>query len=74
MTVRELKGACPEGGQNLRALQATVAEILATVQRDGDKALLAYAKKFDGYEGQIRLGAKEIEEAKRAFPQTSSRG
>jgi histidinol dehydrogenase/sulfopropanediol 3-dehydrogenase len=68
MTVRELKSACPPKAEDLRALQSTVAGILETVQRDGDKALVAYAKKFDGYDGPIRLGDKEIEEAKRSLP------
>ncbi len=68
MMVRELKSACPPKPEDLRALRDTVAGILETVQREGDKALVAYAKKFDGYDGPIRLGDKEIEEAKRSLP------
>ena len=39
MTVRESKSACPPKAEDLRALQSTVAGILETVRRDGDKAL-----------------------------------
>ena len=39
-----------------RDVSATVAEIIATVRRDGDKALYAYAEKFDG----AKLDALEV--------------
>jgi histidinol dehydrogenase/sulfopropanediol 3-dehydrogenase len=68
LAFRELKSARTPRAEDLRALREAVTEVLETVRRDGDKALAAYAKKFDGYEGPIRLGAKEIAEAQRALP------
>ena len=39
-----------------RDVSAVVAEIIATVRRDGDKALFAYAEQFDG----VKLDALEV--------------
>lgn len=51
--------------QNVRA---PVEKIVAAVAKHGDKALLAYTKKFDGFAAtakNIRAGAKDIAAAKR---------
>jgi histidinol dehydrogenase/sulfopropanediol 3-dehydrogenase len=68
MTFHELKRANPPRAADQGAVRATVAEILETVRRDGDRALAEYARKFDGFEGPLRVGDKEIEEARRSLP------
>jgi histidinol dehydrogenase/sulfopropanediol 3-dehydrogenase len=68
MKVNELKSAKPAKAEDLSAVRATVAEVLETVRRDGDKAVAAYARKFDGFDGPIRVGEKEIEEARKGLP------
>jgi histidinol dehydrogenase len=42
------------------AVRRRVAAILAAVRRDGDAALKRYAKKFDGLEGALEVGAEEM--------------
>lgn len=50
------------------ALARRVAAIVADVKRGGDKALLAYAKRFDRLSGALELSADEIEAGARATP------
>ena len=68
MKFHELKKANPPKAEDLSAMRATVTEVLETVRRDGDKALAFYAKKFDGFEGSIRVGEQGIDEARRGLP------
>ena len=49
------------GGGN-RATSAAVARIVSTVRARGDGALLAYAKRFDGLDGDLEVPREEIEE------------
>jgi histidinol dehydrogenase len=49
-------------------LARRVAAIVADVRRGGDRALLAYARKFDRLDGAIALTADEIEEGARQTP------
>lgn len=52
--------------QSYGTYESTVAEILEKVHKDGDAAVFAYTKKFDGAgidEGSIRVSREEIEEA-----------
>ncbi len=45
-------------------VEAIVADIIATVRRDGDRALYAYCEKFDGAKlDSLAVSAEEIEEA-----------
>ncbi len=45
-------------------VEATVAEIIATVRKDGDKALYAYCEKFDGAKlSSLLVSKEEIDEA-----------
>lgn len=45
-------------------VEATVSEIIATVRKDGDKALLAYCEKFDGARlTSLQVSEEEMEEA-----------
>jgi sulfopropanediol 3-dehydrogenase len=71
---RELKAASPARPEDLSALRSQVSEVLQAVRREGDAALQSFAKKFDGYEGQIRIGPEEIERAKRELPPDVTRG
>ncbi len=68
MTARELKSAEPPRAEDLSAVRATVAEVLEAVRRGGDEAVAAFARKFDGYDGPIRVGEREIEEARSGLP------
>ncbi len=47
------------------AVERRVAQIVARVARDGDRALLAYARKLDGLTGPIEVSAAEIRQASR---------
>lgn len=45
-------------------VEATVADIIATVRKDGDKALYAYCEKFDGATlSSLQVSEEEIDEA-----------
>jgi len=44
-------------------LQRRVASIVDRVRRDGDRALLSFARKFDGLDGPIEISRKSIEES-----------
>ncbi|MBQ5743091.1 MAG: histidinol dehydrogenase, partial [Clostridia bacterium] len=45
-------------------VEATVSEIIATVRKDGDKALFAYCEKFDGAKlSSLLVSKEEIDEA-----------
>ncbi len=46
-------------------VQRRVAAIVAGVRRDGDRALLKYARAFDGLDGPIEVSRKEIEKSAR---------
>jgi histidinol dehydrogenase len=50
------------------ALARRVAAIVADVRRGGDRALVAYARKFDRLDGQIELTRAEIEAGARRAP------
>ncbi|MBO5222119.1 MAG: histidinol dehydrogenase [Clostridia bacterium] len=48
-------------------VEATVADIIAAVRKDGDKALYAYCEKFDGAKlSSLQVSEAEIEEAVKA--------
>jgi histidinol dehydrogenase len=49
-------------------LERRVAAIVADVRRGGDRALVAYARRFDGLSGRIEVTAGEIEAGVRATP------
>jgi histidinol dehydrogenase len=45
------------------AIQRRVAAIVARVRRDGDRALLMYARRFDGLDGPIEVSRRELEKS-----------
>lgn len=45
-----------------------VARITAAVRRGGDKALLRYARRFDGFDGALELTRDELREGSRGVP------
>jgi hypothetical protein len=68
MQIKALKKAKPVEAADVKALRQRVEEILEKVKRDGDAALSYYSKTFDRYEGPIRIGEQEIQEAKKGLP------
>jgi histidinol dehydrogenase len=50
------------------ATERTVARIVADVRRKGDVALRAYARRFDGLEGPLEIGAADMRAAAGAVP------
>jgi len=50
------------------AVARRVAAIVADVRRRGDRAVLGYARRFDGLRGDIEVGRDEIDAAERAIP------
>jgi histidinol dehydrogenase len=50
------------------AVAQRVADIVADVKRRGDRAVLGYARQFDGLRGPIEVSRAEIDAAERAIP------
>jgi histidinol dehydrogenase len=50
------------------ATERRVAAIVADVRRGGDAALLRYARRFDGLEGEIEISGEEMREAAAQVP------
>src|SRR5262245_14921607 len=50
------------------SLERRVAAIVADVRRSGDRALVAYAKRFDGLDGDMEVAPDEIAAAAREVP------
>ena len=74
MQIKVLKKAKPVEAADVKALRQRVEEILEKVKRDGDAALSYYSKTFDNYEGSIRVGEKEIREARKELPSDIIKG
>ncbi len=66
--VKELKSARPFQPEDIKLLRQRVEGILERVHREGDAALKDYSRTFDGYDGPLRIGEKEIEQARRELP------
>ena len=67
--VEYLKKAPKTARTDATDVRNTVMEILDDIEARGDEGALEYAKKFDGYEGNILLSDEEIEAAIKAVPQ-----
>ena len=50
------------------AIERRVARIVADVRRGGDRALLRYARRFDGLEGPVEIPRAEMEAAAKTIP------
>jgi RNA polymerase sigma factor (sigma-70 family) len=57
----------PERGRDA-ATERVVASIVADVRRDGDRALLRYARKFDRLDGPLEVTPTEMREAAALVP------
>jgi len=55
-------------GRRNAALERRVARIVEHVRRDGDTALLAYARQFDGLAGPVEVSRDEIRRGARTVP------
>ena len=51
-----------------RAIERRAAKIVADVRTGGDRALLAYARRFDGFTGRLEISRVEMEAASRTVP------
>ena len=56
------------------ATERRVAAIVAAVRRDGDRALLRYARRFDRLDGPIEIAAAEMRDAAATRPRAGTRG
>ena len=54
--------------QRSRTVERTVARIVGDVQERGDRALLEYARRFDGLSGPVEVSAAEMRKAARTVP------
>ena len=52
------------------ATERRVARIVADVRRNGDRALLRYARTLDGLDGPIEIGIDEMRTAAAALPRS----
>ena len=68
MTIEYLKKADPTSASNAEDVSQTVKEILNKIETGGDEVVLAYAKQFDKYEGNIELTTAEIDAATALVP------
>ncbi len=71
---KELKSAKPVKAEDIKALRQGVEEILDRVRQEGDEALRHYARTFDGYDGPMKIGQKEIDAARQDLPADIIRG
>lgn len=55
------------------ATERLVARIVAAVRRDGDRAVLAYARKLDGLDGPMEIGIDEMRTAAALVPARTRR-
>ncbi|MCP4072554.1 MAG: histidinol dehydrogenase [Hyphomicrobiales bacterium] len=69
MPVEYLKKADLNSKSDSGDVTEIVQEILSDIETGGDEAALTYAKKFDKYDGNIKLTAQEIEQAGTLVPQ-----
>ncbi len=69
MTVEYLKKATLSAKSDASEVHATVKTILADISEGRDAKALKYAKKFDGYEGNVLLTAEEIDAAIAQVPE-----
>ena len=69
MAVDYLKKAPRRSSDDAGDVRATVQKILDEIEAGGDEAALAYAAKFDRYEGNIVLSRDEIDAASAKVPQ-----
>ena len=68
MTIEYLKKADLTSASNADDVSQTVKEILNKIETGGDEVVLAYAKQFDKYEGNIELTTAEIDAATALVP------
>ncbi len=69
MPVEYLKKADLNSKSDSGDVNEIVQEILSDIETGGDEAALTYAKKFDKYDGNIKLTTQEIEQASSLVPQ-----
>jgi histidinol dehydrogenase len=65
---RSLERVVAAGSAGDRAVEQRVSAIVADVKKGGDRALLAYARRYDGLSGPLAIGADEIAEGAREVP------
>lgn len=63
MSIRYLKKADKTPETETAAAQKVVTDMLATIERDGEAAVRDYAKKLDGWSGEIVMTASQIDAA-----------
>ena len=68
MDVKTLKSPKPVAPADVKKLRQTVEDILDRVKQEGDEAIAYYSKTFDKFEGPYRVGADQIEAAKKELP------
>ena len=61
MTIEYLKKAAKTPASESGEARKVVDEMLATIARDGEAAVRDYARKLDGWSGEIVVSADEIE-------------
>lgn len=69
MTITYLKKATLTSTSDSSDVKKTVEDILNDIEAGGDAKAMAYAKKFDNYDGNILLTRDEIEAAKALVPE-----
>jgi histidinol dehydrogenase len=65
---RTLERVIGRGTERDRALEQRVAAIVADVRKGGDRALLAYARRYDGLTGPVEIDPTEVAKGASAVP------
>jgi sulfopropanediol 3-dehydrogenase len=68
MSIQYLKRATKSPESETGAARKVAEEMLAQIERNGERAVREYAAKLDGWTGPILLSKEEIEERVRAIP------
>lgn len=68
MTIRYLKKASKTPASETESARATVTEMLTEIARSGEQAVRDYARKLDGWTGDIVVTREEIERRTNALP------
>ena len=69
MSIEYIKKATESAAAQDDTTRAIVQEILQTIETEGESACIDYAKKLDGYEGEIVLSEQAIADASALVPQ-----
>src|SRR5438105_3711185 len=73
MAIRYLKRATKSPDSETGTARKVAEEMLAQIERNGERAVREYAEKLDGWTGPILLSEEEVEDRVRTIPSSVKR-